>query len=133
MVFEYFKPSCSLLLQGDPAVAAASAHHNSLYCLSSLGTTSMTDICLSLPPGHPKLLQLYIWRDKDMLKEVLAMAEKLGFHAIALTVDHAWYGNRERNLRTGFTIPPDFSARQVWEACRRPAWTWDFLAHPPYK
>ena len=30
------------------------------------------------------------------MKEVLAKAKEGGFHALALTVDFTWYGNRER-------------------------------------
>ena len=34
---------------------------------------------------------------------------------MALTVDLAWYGNRERDIRNGFSIPPNYSAKQMFE------------------
>ncbi|GMH82441.1 hypothetical protein TL16_g09258 [Triparma laevis f. inornata] len=55
-----------------------------------------------------------------------------GFQALALTVDFTWYGNRERDIRNGFTIPPNYTPKQVWEAIKAPAWSWDFLANPAY-
>jgi isopentenyl diphosphate isomerase/L-lactate dehydrogenase-like FMN-dependent dehydrogenase len=48
------------------------------------------------------------------------------------TVDLTWYGNRERDIRNGFTVPPAYTMRQAMEAARRPAWSWDFLSNPEY-
>ena len=33
---------------------------------------------------------------------------------------------------SGFTIPPNYTPSQVWEAIKAPAWSWDFLANPAY-
>ena len=71
-------------------------------------------------------------QDKDLLKDVLETARKGHFQSMALTVDLAWYGNRERDIRNGFSVPPTYSAKQVLEAAKRPAWTWDFLSNPEY-
>jgi len=119
--------------EGEAAVAATSSRNNSVYCLSTLGTTSIPDVSKLLPPDHPKLLQLYVWRDRALLGDMLAQAKEAGFQSIALTVDFSWYGNRERDIRNGFTIPPNYSLNQMWEAAKRPAWTWDFLANEEYR
>ena len=47
-------------------------------------------------------------------------------------MDFTWYGNRERDIRNGFTVPPAYTPSQVWEAIKAPAWTWDFLSNDPY-
>ena len=73
-----------------------------------------------------------ILQDKELLKEVLDTAKAGHFQSMALTVDLAWYGNRERDIRNGFSIPPTYSAKQILEAAKRPAWTWDFLSNPEY-
>ena len=44
--------------EGEMAVARAAAHHNSLYCLSSIATTPIPAIADILPPDHPKLFQV---------------------------------------------------------------------------
>ena len=118
--------------EGEAAVARAAAKYNSLYCLSSLSTTTIEEISEILPPEHPKLFQIYVWKDRDLLQDVLETAKQGHFQSMALTVDLAWYGNRERDIRNGFSIPPTYSARQCWEAVKRPAWTWDFLSNPEY-
>jgi len=116
--------------EGETAAAKAAQHHGSLYGLSSLATTGIAEIG-ELHKG-PKVFQLYVWKDRELVKEVLAKAKEGGFNALALTVDFTWYGNRERDIRNDFSIPPKYSVAQVIEAIRKPAWTYDFLSHDPY-
>jgi len=116
--------------EGETAAAKAAQHHGSLYGLSSLATTGIEEIS-QLHKG-PKVFQLYVWKDRELVKEVLAKAKEGGFQALALTVDFTWYGNRERDIRNDFSIPPRYSVNQVIEAIKKPAWTYDFLSHEPY-
>ena len=117
--------------EGEMAVARAAAKHSSLYCLSSLSTTTIEELSTILQPQHPKLFQIYVWKvswlwseysivsiqlqDRDLLKDVLKTAKNGNFQSMALTVDLAWYGNRERDIRNGFSIPPNYSAKQMFE------------------
>lgn len=41
-------------------------------------------------------------------------------------------GNRERDRRTGFTVPPTYSAQQLLGALSRPRWSWDFGSSDEY-
>lgn len=116
--------------EGETAAAKAAEHHGSLYGLSSLATTGIAEIG-KICKG-PKVFQLYVWKDRELVKEVLAKAKEGGFDALALTVDFTWYGNRERDIRNDFSIPPKYSVAQAIEAIRKPAWTYDFLSHEPY-
>jgi L-lactate dehydrogenase (cytochrome) len=116
--------------EGETAAAKAAEHHGSLYGLSSLATTGITEI--GKIHNGPKVFQLYVWKDRELVKEVLAKAKEGGFDALALTVDFTWYGNRERDIRNDFSIPPKYSVAQAIEAIRKPAWTYDFLSHEPY-
>lgn len=75
---------------------------------------------------------MYVWKDRTLVKEVIDKAKEGGFKALALTVDFTWYGNRERDIRNEFTIPPKYTVKQVMEAIKKPAWTYDFLSHEPY-
>jgi len=115
---------------GEAAAARAGERMGTMYGLSSLATTGIEEIC-KYHTG-PKVFQLYVWKDRELVKEVLAKAKEGGFNALALTVDFTWYGNRERDIRNGFTIPPNYSVSQMIEAIRKPAWTYDFLSSDPY-
>jgi len=116
--------------EGEIATANAAEHHGSLFGLSSLATTGITDIG-RIHQG-PKVFQLYVWKDHELLRDVINQAREGGFNALALTVDFTWYGNRERDIRNFFTIPPNYSLVQAIEAFRKPAWTYDFLSNEPY-
>ena len=98
--------------------------------MSSLATTGITEI--GQIHNGPKVFQLYVWKDRELVKEVISKAKEGGFGALALTVDFTWYGNRERDIRNDFSIPPKYSVAQMVEAIRKPAWTYDFLSHEPY-
>lgn len=116
--------------EGEAAAAKAAEHHGTMYGLSSLATTGIIEIG-ELFKG-PKVFQLYVWKDRELVKEVLARAKEGGFDALALTVDFTWYGNRERDIRNDFSIPPKYTVGQTIEALKKPAWTYDFLSHEPY-
>ena len=59
-------------------------------------------------------------------------AKACGFTGLALTADFSWVGNRERETRTGFTVPPSYSMRQCIDAVCSPAWTFDYASRVPY-
>lgn len=113
---------------GERAVLAAARDAGAAYAMSALSTTP---VAAAEGPGL-KIFQLYLWTDDELVDKVLAKAKRAGFQALALTVDFTWYGNRERDKRNGFTIPPAYTVRQVMDALRSPAWTWDFASTEPY-
>lgn len=59
--------------EGEAAAARAALHHGTLYGLSSLATTGITEI--SKIATGPKVFQLYVWKDRGLLKEVLQRAK----------------------------------------------------------
>jgi len=117
--------------EGESAAAKAAEYYGTMYALSSLSTTGIEEIG-KIHKG-PKVFQLYVWKDRGLVQDVIKKAKKGGFNALALTADFTWYGNRERDIRNGFTIPPNYSANQIYEAIKSPAWTWDFISNEPYK
>jgi len=116
---------------GERAVARAAAKAGTLYCLSTLSSVSMEEIA-RLTDG-PKWFQLYVWRDRALVREMLQRARAAGYRALILTVDSPVMGLRERDPRNGFTIPPRHGLPQIWQALRSPAWTWDYLTSDPIR
>lgn len=55
--------------------------------------------------GAVKFLQLYIFRDRGLTKQVLRRAEKAGFEAVMLTVDTAHVGRRISEIRNRPLMP----------------------------
>ena len=131
----YFITSCAgqrmFHADGEVATAKAAKKHGCFMALSQLTTSTFEDVREAHPDGA-KTLQLYVWRDRVLLKEVLDRAKACGFTGLALTADFSWVGNRERETRTGFTVPPSYSVRQCIDAIKSPAWTYDYMSRVPY-
>ncbi len=116
---------------GEIGPAEAAADVGTAYCLSTLSSRSIEEIG-ALTTGV-KWFQLYVWKDRALVKEMLARAKAAGFTALILTVDFPITGNRERDPRNGFTIPPKVGAKQVWHAMNAPFWSLDYVTKPAIK
>jgi len=62
---------------------------------------------------------------------MLARAASAGYEAIAITVDTAMLGRRERDVRHGFTLPPTLGLGTLLDGALHPGWTWDFVRAEP--
>ena len=111
--------------EGEAAVARAAADIGTIYSLSTLSSISMEEVAAAT--NAPKWFQLYVWKDRALVRDMLDRARGSGYKALILTVDFAITGNRERDPRNGFTIPPSYGPRQAWEAIKAPRWTFDYL------
>ena len=118
-------------ISGEPAVARAAHQAGIVYSISTLGSTSIEDIAKATP--GPKLFQIYVWKDRGLVKEVLQRVRAAGFHGVILTVDVPVAGNRERDPRNGFSIPPAVTPQTAAQVLTRPAWAWDLLRQPRIK
>lgn len=113
---------------GERSVARAAHKAGTLYSLSSVATTSIEDI--ARVGAGPKMLQLYVWRDRSILKDLIRRARESGYTALCLTVDLPRAGQRERDLKNGFTVPPQIRLSNILDTMLRPDWLLDFLASP---
>jgi 4-hydroxymandelate oxidase len=89
--------------EGERATARAAAAGDTVYCLSSLATTSVAQAAAAAP-GAPRWFQLYVFKDRAVSDELLAAAVEHEYEAIILTVDLPVLGVRERDMRSGFAI-----------------------------
>ena len=61
--------------------------------LSSWSTTSLEDVAVANGNGV-RWFQLYVYKDREIVKQLVQRAEKAGYTAIALTVDAPFLGKR---------------------------------------
>jgi L-lactate dehydrogenase (cytochrome) len=115
--------------EGELAVARVAADHQLPYCLSTLSTRSIEEV--AAVSNGPKWFQVYVWKDRALVHDMLTRAESLDYEAIMLTVDTAVLGRRERDVRRGFTLPPKLGPGTLIDGIRHPSWTWDFVRHDP--
>lgn len=87
---------------GERGMAQAAADAGTISTLSTLATTRPSDAVVD----GPQWFQLYVLKDRGVSRALTDEAVASGFEAIVLTVDAPRAGRRERDLRTGFNVPP---------------------------
>jgi L-lactate dehydrogenase (cytochrome) len=116
--------------EGEVAVARAAAAAGIPYTLSTMGTTSIEDVAAAAPGGR-HWFQLYLWRDREASRGLVARALAAGYDTLLLTVDTPVPGARRRDVRNGLTIPPTLTARTVADMARHPRWWLNLLTTAP--
>nr|MDA8046731.1 alpha-hydroxy acid oxidase [Actinomycetota bacterium] len=117
--------------QGELAVARAAERAGLPYTLSTLGTRSIEEV--RAVSGGRLWFQVYAWRDRGLLKEMIDRAAASDYEALVLTVDTAVLGRRERDVRRGFSLPPQIGPRTVVDGALHPGWTLDFVTSEPIR
>lgn len=87
---------------GEIAVAKAASEHDVLMTVSTLSTCTFADI--KNVSTSPPWLQIYIYKDREISKNLIKSASDLGYKAIILTVDVPFYSKRFRELNNPIKI-----------------------------
>ena len=111
--------------EGERAVAKAASSAGTMFGVSSLATVTVEDIA-KISNG-PKMFQFYFHKDRGLNDALLERAKAAKFNVLALTVDTITGGNRERDLRTGFTSPPKLTLDSILSFAFHPMWAWNFF------
>jgi L-lactate dehydrogenase (cytochrome) len=116
---------------GERAVARAAEKFGTMFGVSSLGTVSLEEIGSMIKT--PKMFQFYFHKDRGLNNAMIARAKEAKFDVLALTVDTITGGNRERDLRTGFTSPPRLTLRSLISFALHPRWAFDYYTHGDFE
>jgi isopentenyl diphosphate isomerase/L-lactate dehydrogenase-like FMN-dependent dehydrogenase len=106
--------------EGELALARAAKAAGIPFTLATASMTALERIADEA--GGELWFQLYLWPERRMSHELVERAKAAGYKALVVTVDGASAGNREYNLRNGFTIPFTYSPRAVFDVLRHPRW-----------
>src|SRR3954464_5947845 len=117
--------------RGEHAVAAAAAKYGTMFGVSSLGTVSLE----ALRKAHdtPQVYQFYFHKDRGLNRAMLQRAKQAGVQVMMLTVDSITGGNRERDLRTGFSIPFRLTLAGMLQFALKPLWALNYLTHERFR
>jgi L-lactate dehydrogenase (cytochrome)/(S)-mandelate dehydrogenase len=107
---------------GERCTARAATAAGTAYCLSHGSVCTLED--LSVCGASPKWMQLFIYRDRGFTRELTERAAKASYDALVLTIDNQLTGNRERDIRNGFTIPPRFGPAGIAGMALKAEWLW---------
>ncbi len=117
--------------EGERAVARAADKYGTMFGVSSLSTVSVEEI--EKISSGPKMFQFYFHKDRGLNKSMLERAKNAKFDVLALTVDTITGGNRERDLRSGFSIPPKLSVSSIISFLTRPKWGLNYITKPKFE
>ena len=106
--------------EGERAVAAAAAKYGTMFGVSSLGTVSLEELRKAY--DTPQVYQFYFHKDRALNRAMMQRAKDAGVNIMMLTVDSITGGNRERDLRTGFSIPFELTFGGMLQFAIRPMW-----------
>jgi 4-hydroxymandelate oxidase len=98
---------------GEQATALAAAALGAGLVLSCQASTPLEDVArlhLADPGRGPLMFQLYLQAQREHTETLVRRAEAAGYEALVLTVDAPVQGVRDRELRSGFRLPPGVSA-----------------------
>jgi isopentenyl diphosphate isomerase/L-lactate dehydrogenase-like FMN-dependent dehydrogenase len=108
-------------------VAAAAAKYGTMFGVSSLGTVSLEELRKAYTT--PQVYQFYFHKDRGLNRAMMQRAKDANVDVMMLTVDSITGGNRERDLRTGFSIPFRLTPSGVLQFALKPAWGFNYVTH----
>lgn len=118
--------------EGELAVARAAARAGVPYTLSTLATRTIEEVAAASGDGD-LWFQVYVWRDRGLVADLLRRAADAGCRTIVITVDTAVLGRRERDVRRGLSLPPQVGLDTLLDGLLHPSWTWSFLRSEPIR
>jgi L-lactate dehydrogenase (cytochrome) len=117
--------------EGERAVAHAAQKFETMFGVSSLGTVSLEEISAKF--SFPQVYQFYFHKDRGLNQLMLDRAKSAGVRIMMLTVDSITGGNRERDLRTGFSIPLRLTMEGLIQFAVKPKWALEYFTHERFR
>ena len=114
--------------RGEAVAVRAAGRKGVIFTASTMSICPMEEIAEAAI--GPIWYQLYVWRDREIVRMLIERAKAAGYRALVVTVDTPVLGQRERDVRSGLVLPPRITARNVLDTLRRPSWLRGFLMNP---
>ncbi len=113
-----------LAQRGETQAVRAANGANVPFTLSTVGVCDIDEVRAAA--SKPFWFQLYMMRDRGVVKALLARAAAAGCTTLVFTVDLAITGMRHRDLRNGaLSSSARAKAARAWEIARHPGWLLD--------
>lgn len=111
-------------IHGARAAAAAGIP----FCLSTMSICSIEQVRAAV--ADPFWFQVYVMRDRGFSRELIQRATAAQCSALMLTVDLTIQGQRHREIKNGLSVPPQITARNMFDMATKPRWAWGVLRAP---
>ncbi len=107
---------------GERCAARAAMAAGAGFVLSHASICTLEDVAGT--GVSPRFMQIFVYRDRSFTHQFVDRATACGYQGLVLTIDNQFGGNRERDRRNGFTIPPRLGPVQVGAMAVKAGWLW---------
>jgi L-lactate dehydrogenase (cytochrome) len=114
---------------GEDSLAPAAATHGTIFTSSTIASRAIEHVAAL--SDAPKWFQIYVWKDRAVLKDFIDRCRAAGYDALCLTVDVPRTGNRERDVKNRLSFPPKPTLAGLVEILRKPRWIWGMATKGP--
>ena len=115
---------------GERCAMRAAAAAGTVYCLSHGSVCSLEHLAEAAGNGN-RWMQVFVYRDRGFTRELAERAAAVNYDALVLTIDNQLMGNRERDIRNGFVIPPRLGPSEVAAMAVKWQWLWRMRSELP--
>lgn len=111
--------------RGEVQAARAAEHANIPFTLSTVSACAIEEVAAATTA--PVWFQLYMIRDREFMRDLMARAIAAGCSTLVFTVDMPVPGYRYRDYHSGLAGSPGLKGqiRRFWQGMRNPDWAFD--------
>ncbi|MDQ3019476.1 MAG: alpha-hydroxy-acid oxidizing protein [Bacteroidota bacterium] len=97
--------------EGEVEVAKAASAAETIMILSTLSNSSIEEVVKASDQNI--WFQLYVFKDREVTKNLIQRVENTGCKALVLTVDAPFLGTREKDVRNKFNLPDGITVKNL--------------------
>ncbi|MDO5687220.1 MAG: alpha-hydroxy acid oxidase [Neisseria sp.] len=105
---------------GEILAARAAERFGVPYILSTVSICSIEEVAAHTT--RPFWFQLYMMRDRDFMRDLIARAKAAGCSALVLTADLQVLGQRNRDIKNGLSTPPKPTLKNLLNLSTKASW-----------
>ncbi len=105
---------------GEILAARAAERFGVPFTLSTVSICSIEDVASHTT--RPFWFQLYVMRDRDFIRRLIARAEAAGCSALVVTLDLQVQGQRHKDIKNGLSTPPKPTLANLLNLATKPRW-----------
>lgn len=90
------------------------------FCLSTMSICSIEDVAAAV--GKPFWFQLYMMRDRGVVRNLIERAAAAKCDALVVTVDLNMLGQRHCDIKNGMSVPLRVTPGNVLDVATKPGW-----------
>jgi L-lactate dehydrogenase (cytochrome) len=110
---------------GEILAARAAAEAGIPFTLSTMSVCSIEDVASET--DKPFWFQLYVMRDREFIRNLIARAAAAKCSALVLTVDLQILAQRHRDIKNGLSVPPRMKFANIVDIMTKPGWAFKIL------